>query len=109
MVIAAIGKLPDTPADRSVVIQMRRRSADEKVDALRFDRVASELEPLRRQMARWVHDNRLLLSHAEPEMPEGIDDRAADNWRPLTAIADLAGQRWAQLALEAAVELCGIR
>src|SRR5215475_11584042 len=51
--IAAIGKLPGTLADRSIVIEMRRRSAAEKAEGLRFDRVATELEPLRQQMVRW--------------------------------------------------------
>src|SRR5262249_35715330 len=73
--IAAIGKLPETLQDRSIVIEMRRRSSGEKVDGLRFDRVAPELEPLRRQIARWYQDNHHTLTLAEPDMPSGIDDR----------------------------------
>jgi putative DNA primase/helicase len=107
--IAAIGKLPETLADRSVVIEMRRKSADEKVAELRFDRVTAELEPLRQQMARWYEDNRHLLTTADPVMPSGIDDRAADNWRPLLAVADAAGSDWGKLGREAATELCGAR
>src|SRR5262249_49368416 len=49
------------------------------------------------------------LTLAEPEIPGGIDDRAADNWRPLFAVADSAGDDWAKLARRAAVELCGSR
>ena len=36
-------------------------------------------------------------------MPEALNDRAADNWRPLLAIADLAGGAWP----EAARRRCG--
>jgi putative DNA primase/helicase len=107
--IAAIGKLPDTLADRSIVIEMRRRSPDEKVEGLRFDRIAKEVEPVRRQAFRWFQDNRHSLTMAEPEIPVGIDDRAADNWRALLAIADAAGLEWAKLARQAATELCGNR
>src|SRR5262249_4273963 len=83
--IAAIGMLPDTLHDRSIVIAMQRRSADEKVEGLRFDRLTAEVEPLRRQAARWSRDNHQRLVTAEPDMPAGIDDRAADNWRLLLA------------------------
>ena len=40
-------------------------------------------------------------------MPIELNDRAADNWRPLLAIADLAGGEWPQLAREAALILSG--
>src|SRR5262249_53934383 len=91
------------------VVEMRRRSPDEKVERLRFDRVVAELEPLRRQAARWYQDNQKALTTAEPDIPPGIDDRAADNWHPLLAIADAAGPEWSKLAHRAAIELCGSR
>ena len=34
-----------------------------------------------------------------------LHDRAADNWRPLFAIADLAGGNWPTLARQVAVRL----
>jgi Protein of unknown function (DUF3631) len=36
-----------------------------------------------------------------------LNDRAADNWRPLLAIADLAGGEWPQLARQACLTLSG--
>ena len=36
-----------------------------------------------------------------------MNDRAADNWRPLLAIADLAGGEWPGLARQAALALSG--
>src|SRR5262249_338416 len=107
--IAAIGMLPDTLHDRSIVIAMQRRSADEKVEGLRFDRLTAEVEPLRRQAARWSRDNHQRLVMAEPDMPAGIDDRAADNWRLLLAIADAADKTWSKAAREALIELCDVR
>jgi len=42
-------------------------------------------------------------------MPAGIFNRAADNWRPLLAIADLAGGEWPERARQAAQSTCGTR
>jgi hypothetical protein len=36
-------------------------------------------------------------------VPESLNDRAADNWRPLLAIADLGGGGWSERAGLAAV------
>src|SRR5450759_4135257 len=42
-----------------------------------------------------------------PAMPDALDDRAADNWEPLLAIADLAGGDYPKLARSAALHLSG--
>jgi hypothetical protein len=39
--------------------------------------------------ARWVKDNLEDLRSADPPIPVGLGDRAADNWTPLLAIVDL--------------------
>jgi len=90
---ALIGKLPSTLEDRSVVIPMRRRRRDEVVARLRIDKL-TQFVPLQRQAARWAADNLAALREADPEVPEMGSDRAADNWRPLLAIADAAGGAW---------------
>ena len=38
-------------------------------------------------------------------MPASLDGRAADNWRPLIAIADLAGSEWPARARRVAESL----
>jgi hypothetical protein len=40
-------------------------------------------------------------------MPAGFHNRRADNWRPLLAIAELAGGEWPARAREAALALTG--
>lgn len=99
--IAAIGSLPDTLADRSIRVEMRRREPGEKIEPLRLDRLA-DFDPLRRKLARWAADNLEALRQADPQVPDGLHDRAADNWRPLLAIADAAGGPWPERAREAA-------
>lgn len=42
-------------------------------------------------------------------MPEALDDRAADNWCPLFAIAERAGGDWPAFAREAALKLSSAR
>jgi putative DNA primase/helicase len=103
--IAAIRKLPNTLMDRSIVIPMRRRLPSETVEALRLDRLPTELEPIRRKLRRWATDNQDKLSVADPTIPHHLQDRAADNWRPLLAIADLAGGDWPAKARRAALSL----
>jgi len=98
--IALIGRLPATLADRSVPIELRRRRADETIEAFRFDRTA-HLDQLGRKVARWALDNAVRIRSADPAMPNGVVNRAADNWRPLLAIADAAGGGWPARARQA--------
>ncbi len=104
--IAAIGKLPSTLEDRSIVIPMRRKLPGENVERFRTDR-AGEFPTLAAKAARWALDNRDVLASADPGIPDGLNDRAADNWRPLLAIADAAGGHWPELARHAALNLSG--
>jgi putative DNA primase/helicase len=98
--IAIIGNLPDTLADRSVSVDLKRRLPSEKVASFRFDRVG-HLDVLARQTARWAQDHAGTIAAADPEMA-GIHNREADNWAPLFAIADLAGGKWPERARAAA-------
>jgi Protein of unknown function (DUF3631) len=104
--VALIGHLPDTLADRSLVVPMRRRAAGEHVERLRLDRPQG-FEDLRRRAARWAADRLGELRGADPEVPGELGDRAADNWRPLLAIADLVGGEWPERARRAARALSG--
>lgn len=102
--LAAIGRLPGTVEDRSIIIRLRRRRPDEPIAPLRLDRTG-DLDQLCRRAARWAGDHAAALAEADPQMPPSVYNRAADNWRPLLAIAALAGGKWPQRAREAAAEL----
>jgi hypothetical protein len=106
MAIAGIGKVPSTIEDRSIVIPMRRKLRDEKIEHLMPGR-SDHLKTLARKTARWSVDNTERLETANPEISEDLNDRAADNWRPLFAIADMAGSEWPHLSREAASALSG--
>ena len=102
--IAAIGSLPGTIEDRAIKITMRRRLQSEPIDRFRSDRV-DHLRELASKAARWTADHEPALSAADPEMPDGLHDRARDNWRGPLAIADLVGGEWPQTARVAALAL----
>ncbi|MGD9638735.1 MAG: DUF3631 domain-containing protein [Alphaproteobacteria bacterium] len=95
--IAGIGKLADTIADRSIIITMRRKFAGETVERLRGDK-SSLFNIIKQKCSRFADDNFLKLQEADPTISNQINDRTADNWRPLLAIAELAGRDWLELA-----------
>jgi hypothetical protein len=102
--LAAIGDaIPDTITDRAVEIPMRRRAPHERVEPYRHRRDGVPLEDLRDELHEWVRVELDALEKAEPVLP--IEDRAADVWEPLIALADAAGARWPGLARTAALAL----
>lgn len=105
-VIALIGNLPDTLHDRAIVINLRRKLAHENTEKLRYADPA-QLEELRRRCARFAQDSKEAVQSAQPPLPAELNDRAADNWEPLIAIADQAGDEWPVRAREAALALSG--
>jgi hypothetical protein len=107
--IAMIGQPPDTVGDRSILVPLKRRAQGEKVTRLRADRLESGALMLRRQATRWARDHASEVTDPDPQVPEYLDDRAADNWRPLIALADAAGGHWPETARKAARTLSGNR
>jgi hypothetical protein len=97
-VISQIGRLSDTLADRCIVFRMQRKTPNEECERMRnLDTI-----DLKRQCIRFVADNSEKIANASPEIPDALNDRAADIWEPLFALADIAGEDWPQLAREAA-------
>jgi len=110
MVIAAIGTLPDTIEDRSIVVSMRRKQPGEKVQGIRWssrygETVKANLQTVARALARWSFDHSRTLKDVDPAIPNGLHDRAADNWSPLLTIANAIGGPWIEKANAAAVAL----
>jgi putative DNA primase/helicase len=99
--IALIGTLPDTLHDRSVIVDLKRRLPSEKIEPFRPDR-ADHLDVLARKAVRWAQDNAERIAAIDPVMPDGIINREADNWRPLLAIAEVAGGEWPERVRKAA-------
>jgi len=103
--ISGIGKLPDTVADRSIPIRLKRRARNEEVQRFRRREAETEATALRHQIEVWAVANIQQLKDARPAVLQELSDRAADCAEPLLAIADLAGDDWPARAREALITL----
>jgi hypothetical protein len=102
------GRVPDTIVDRSIKLAMKRKTGTEPTAALRHRHADREARPVRDGLQAWGAANAPGLLEAEPtNIPAGLDDRAAEAWEPLFAIADLAGGKAPAQARAAAVALIG--
>ncbi|WP_324276826.1 DUF3631 domain-containing protein [Blastococcus brunescens] len=99
--LAGLGNLPETLMTRSVIIRMRKRRPTERLEPYRRRRVEPEGHRLRAHLATWGASVVDALANAWPDMPAGVEDRAADCWEPLLAVADVLGGRWPELARDA--------
>lgn len=105
--MAGIGQLPETIQTRSVEIIMRKRKGEEVVRPFRLKFAQDALKRARTILEGWSMDVVDELEFAAPECP--VQDRDADVWEPLLAIAELAGEEWAERARKACTELTQIR
>ncbi|WP_454778667.1 DUF3631 domain-containing protein [Georgenia muralis] len=99
--LAGLDDLPDTIMTRSVVVRMRRRAPGERVEPWRLRTNGPEAHALGDALAEWANENTHRVQW--PDMPEGIEDRNADVWEALLAVADLAGGHWPTRARRSAV------
>lgn len=103
--LAGLGDLPDTILSRSVIVRMRRRAPNERVEPFRRRLEEQAGHALRDRLATWGAAIESSIGNPWPELPRGIEDRNADVWEALVAVADAAGGAWPQRAREAAVSL----
>lgn len=104
--LAGIGHLADTLMDRAIVLELRRKLPHEQVERLRYAEPGL-FEDLAAKLARFADDYRDTVRRARPALPPSLNDRAQDNWEPLLAIADAAGENWPGLGRQAALMLSG--
>jgi putative DNA primase/helicase len=103
-VLCGIGSLPGTLHDRSIVIRLERAKPGEVRERFDSRRVERESE-LCRKLARFCTDSSARLKACDPVLPSGAFNRLADNWRPLFAVAEAAGDDWPQRAATAFAKL----
>ncbi len=100
--LAGLDDLPDTLMSRSVVVRMRRRAPLEQIAPFRHRLHSPAGFALRNDLSRWAGE---IPAGVWPDMPDGIEDRNADVWEALLAVADAAGGDWPRRARCAAVTL----
>lgn len=107
--LAGIGTLPETVADRSLLVEMKRKRRSDSAERFRLRDVEKEARELRARLEAWTSPNLARLRAARPSLPRELGDRAADGAEPLLALADLAGGPWPERARRAIVALAGER
>jgi hypothetical protein len=100
--MAGLGWLPDTILTRSVIVRMRRRAPGESVEPFRRRIHTPQAAPIFSMADAWAKS----IDEIDwPESPPEIQDRDADVWESLIAIADIIGGPWPERARVAAVAL----
>jgi hypothetical protein len=91
---AAIGRLPDTLMDRSIIIQIKRRTKTQKVERFRQAAAALEAKPIREGAVRFMEAHVADIERAYQESLktdlEFLNDRDADVWTPLFVVCSVA-------------------
>ena len=105
LAVAGLGALPDTILSRSVIVRMRKRAPGERIEPYRRRIHALKGNAIRDKLATWATSLGGRLRNAWPEMPPGVEDRNADVWEALLAVADIAGGGWPSDARRAAEAL----
>jgi len=106
--LAGIGKnaIPETVADRALMIEMRRMLSDERILEFESDEVEELFSPVRKKLEEFARKNESRYRELRPELPrESLNPRARDLWKPLYKVAECAGDEWIKKALLASVAL----
>lgn len=103
--LAGIGDLPDTIADRCMVIALQRKPRSVVVERFRRRIVQDEASELAARIAAVTEELTDVLHGMHPQLPPELNDREQDTWELLFALADRAGFGWAGAAREAALDL----
>ena len=105
--LAAIGRIPDTISDRSLVISMQRRKPSESVGRFLFGRVRKEAEPILSSMARLLESSREEIARVYEESPSllFLEDRDEECWAPLFAICAVLDSARLEELKQAAIHL----
>jgi hypothetical protein len=107
LALAGIGTsaIPETVADRSIMIEMRRKHSHEEIEEFESDEVASIFDGLREEIAHMVESRGHELREIKVEKLLELNARARDKWKPLLRIASLGGEEWLEMARQAAIAL----
>jgi hypothetical protein len=98
--IAGIGNLPTTVADRAIPVRLKRRAPGEIVARFRERAARAEAQAIR-------FPSIPVALATDATVPDELNDRAADSWEPLLALADFAGIDWPERARLASLALSG--
>ena len=108
---AAIGRLPDTLADRCICIRMQRKTASQFVERFLFARTPAEAQPVRDSIAALAESSIDAVRETYAGMGDlgFLADREADLWMPIFAVCAVALPERVEELRKCALVLCGAK
>jgi hypothetical protein len=109
--LAAIGSLPDTITDRAIVLQMQRRTREEKIERFLHRLAEPQARDIREAIAGWSAANRETIHEAYLAAADltFLEDRDAESWAPLFSILAVADPSRLEELRGCAEVLCGAK
>ena len=95
--LAGIGKnaIPETVADRAIMVEMRRMLPYEKIQEFESDEVEDLFQPVKTLLQEFADRNGEKYRDLKPIMDKSqLNARARDVWKPLYKVAECAGEEW---------------
>ncbi len=90
-IFAGIGSLPATIRDRSILIEMQRRSPGERVERFLFRKAGPEGAKLRARISEFIETNLAAIEAVYESVTLGfIEDRDEEAWASLFAVLSVA-------------------
>jgi hypothetical protein len=108
LAMAGLGKarLPDSLTDRLIKIPMEPVKPGESVERFRQRILEGEHKTYRDELGEFCERADCKIDIDAVTIPEALNGRDIDNWEPLLAVADVAGEDWPARAQRAAVWFC---
>jgi hypothetical protein len=110
---AAIGRLPDTLADRSLIIGMQRKTKKQKTAPFRMRRAKAEAKPIQDAAAEFARAHQDSIGQTYHHLADAdlgfLGDRDADLWSPLFAICAVGAPDRVEELKKCALALSGTK
>jgi hypothetical protein len=106
--LAGIGTtaIPETVADRALMIEMRRMLPNERILEFESDEVEKYFAPISEKLEEFARGSESRYRGLRPELPrDKLNPRARDLWKPLYKVAECAGEAWLEKAYKASLAL----
>lgn len=108
-IVAGIADIKnDTTRSRSIKIELQKKSKVEKVERFKSRKIDGITYDTTRKLVKFAEINvgkvREIMDQ-DPYLPEELDDRPANNFEPLFAVADLIGEETGKEIRRLAVEM----
>ncbi len=104
MILMGIGDVPGTLYSRGLTDTMRRKLPSEHVERYRSREQADTIASIRAELSAWMSANiGAIVGRLGQGLPDMIENRDAEKWEGIIAIAETLGGAWPEKARAAAI------